>query len=105
MPYNAETLRNVPPRVGGGGLALHATATLASKGRLIRCTVPTATLNRAAIFRTPSVRPGLFRASRIRSSSSEAIGGRKRCQKPAFCLMSRGALTGHARASQPPVAL
>jgi hypothetical protein len=47
-----------------------------SKGRLIRCTVPGLTPNRAAILRTPSVRPGAFKAARIRFSSSAAIGGR-----------------------------
>jgi hypothetical protein len=54
-----------------------AAATLApSKGRLMRCTVPGLTPNRTAILRTPSVRPGLFKASWIRFSSSGAIGGR-----------------------------
>src|SRR5437879_5527136 len=37
----------------------HAATVATSKGRLIRCTVPGSTPNRAAILRTPSVRPGL----------------------------------------------
>jgi len=53
--------------------AFHAAPTLsATKGRLIRCTVPTATPNRAAILRTPSVRPGAFKAAWIRFSTSGA---------------------------------
>jgi hypothetical protein len=41
----------------------HATTVLApAKGRLMRCTVPGLTPKRSAILRTPSVRPGLFRA-------------------------------------------
>jgi hypothetical protein len=50
-----------------------ATTFAASKGRLIRCTVLGSTPNRFAIFRTPSVRPGAFRAARIRFSNSGAI--------------------------------
>ena len=41
----------------------------------MRCTVPGLTPNRSAILRTPSVRPGWRRASRIAVSSSGAIGG------------------------------
>ena len=48
---------------------------LRRKGRLIRWTVEGSTPNRTAILRTPSVRPGLFRASRIRSTSAGASGG------------------------------
>ena len=55
--------------------ALHASATLASKGRLIRCTVPGSTPNRSAILRTPGL-PGVATAFLIRSSTSEAIRGR-----------------------------
>ena len=44
------------------GLGSYVAATLTpAKGRLMRCTVPGSTPNRAAILRTPSVRPGLFR--------------------------------------------
>jgi hypothetical protein len=61
---------------------LHAAA-LPSKGRLasfalIACAVPGLTPKRSAITRTPSVRPGAFRAYWIRSFSSGAIGGRPR---------------------------
>jgi hypothetical protein len=58
--------------VTGLSLPLHAVAALAAaKGPLlIRCTVPGLTPNRAAILRTPSVRPGLSRAGRMRCSSS-----------------------------------
>ena len=56
----------------------YATATLApSKGRLMRCTVDGLTPNRSAMTRMPG-RPGVARASRIRFSSAEAIGGRPR---------------------------
>src|SRR5262249_41294075 len=55
----------------------HAPTALASKGRLIRCTVPGSTPNRLAITRTPGL-PGVARASRIRFSSAGAIGGRPR---------------------------
>src|SRR5262249_23657422 len=52
--------------------APHAAAALASLEAngplLIRCTVPGLTPNRAAILRTPSVRPGLCRAARMRRS-------------------------------------
>ena len=43
---------------------LHAAAPrpLPFKGRLIRCTLPGSTPKRLAILRTPSVRPGAFRA-------------------------------------------
>jgi hypothetical protein len=58
---------------------LHAAALMASKGRLILCTVPGSTPNRFAILRTPSVRPGAFRAVRICASSSGAIRGRPSC--------------------------
>jgi hypothetical protein len=47
-------------------------AMAASKGRLMRCTVLGSTPNRF-IFRTPSVRPGAFRAARIRTSRSAAM--------------------------------
>jgi len=40
-----------------------------SKGRLIFCTVAGDKPNRRAILRTPSVRPGWFKALRTRSSS------------------------------------
>jgi hypothetical protein len=57
-------------------LSSYAATTFAiAKGRLIRCTVLGSTPNRFAIFRTPSVRPGAFRAARIRFSSSGAIRG------------------------------
>ena len=55
----------------------HTAAALASKGRLIRCTVPGSAPNRLAMTRTPG-RPGVARASRIRFSSAGAIGGRPR---------------------------
>jgi hypothetical protein len=58
-----------------------------SKGRLIRCTVPGSTPNRAAILRTPSVRPGSSRAARMRFSSSGAIGAA--CRALAFALGPR----------------
>ena len=45
---------------------------------LIACTVEALTPNRSAITRAPSVRPGAFRASWIRSFSCGAIGGRPR---------------------------
>ena len=41
--------------------ASHASAALASKGRLIRCTVPGSTPNWVAILRTPGL-PGVARA-------------------------------------------
>src|SRR5262244_2926065 len=47
----------------------------ATKGRLIRCTVPGLTPNRAAILRIPGL-PGVAGASRIRFSSARAIGDR-----------------------------
>ena len=50
----------------------HATAA-PTKGRLMRCTVFGLTPNRAAILRTPSVRPGLPSAARMRSSSSVGL--------------------------------
>src|SRR5262249_28785504 len=50
--------------------ALHAAA-LASKGRLMRCTVPGLTPKRSAILRTPSVRPGLVRAALIAFSRGQ----------------------------------
>ena len=53
-----------------------ASRPLPSKGRLIRCTVPGSTPKRFAILRTPSVRPGAFRAARIRASTAGAIRGR-----------------------------
>ena len=52
---------------------------LPAKQMELRCTVPTATPNRSAILRTPSVRPGAFKASWIRFSSSGAMDGRPRC--------------------------
>jgi hypothetical protein len=53
------------------------TATLAPpKGRLIRWTVPGSTPKRAAILRTPSVRPGLSNAALMAFSTSGDIGGR-----------------------------
>ena len=48
----------------------HAAAALVSKGRLIACTVLGLMPNSSAIFRTPLVRPGSFRAARMRVSSS-----------------------------------
>ena len=49
-----------------GSFAFYATASLApSKGRLICQPYRTPTPNRAAILRTPSVRPGLFKAARM----------------------------------------
>jgi hypothetical protein len=59
-----------------------------SKGRLIRCTVPGSTPNRFAILRTPSVRPGVLRAARIRASSSAAIRGRPRRLPSCLALRS-----------------
>src|SRR5260221_9038766 len=54
----------------------HAATLAPSKGRrLIRCTVPGSTPNRAAIFRTPSVRPGLCRAILIAFSISAGLFG------------------------------
>jgi hypothetical protein len=54
----------------------HAATLAPSKGRPIRWTVPGSTPNRAAILRTPSVRPGLSRAALIAFSRSAGIGGR-----------------------------
>ena len=50
-------------------------AAVTSKGRLMRCTVLGSTPNRAAIFRTPSVRPGAFRAARISHALRPPAGG------------------------------
>jgi hypothetical protein len=50
------------------------------------------TPKRSAIFRTPSVRPGAFRAARIRFSSSGAIAGRPMCF-PALLARAMPALT------------
>src|SRR5215831_7941263 len=47
---------------------------VAAKGRLIRCTIPGSTPNYLAMTRTLG-RPGAVRASRIRFSSTGAIGG------------------------------
>jgi hypothetical protein len=47
----------------------------ATKGRLIRCTVPGSTPNRFAMTRTPGL-PGVAGASTIRFSSVRAIGDR-----------------------------
>ena len=54
-----------------------AASALASKGRLMRCTVDGLTPNRSATTRMPG-RPGVARASRIRFSNTGAIGGRPR---------------------------
>ena len=62
-----ELLKEIAPRVNRGAFLF--------KGRLILCTVPGSTPKRSAITRTPG-RPDLFRASRIRFSSSGGIGGR-----------------------------
>ena len=76
--------------------SLHAATLTPSKGRLILCTVPGSTPNRLAILRTPSVRPGAFRAARIRASSSGAIRGRPSCLPSALARLSP------ARRSQKP---
>jgi hypothetical protein len=52
---------------------MRATTLDATKGRLIRCTVPGLTPNRAAILRIPGL-PGVARASRICFSRAGAIG-------------------------------
>src|SRR6516165_8316716 len=68
-PLSSLALETAPPLAA---TTLAATTLAAAKGRLIRCTVPTATPNRAAILRTPSVRPGAFKAAWIRFSTSGA---------------------------------
>ena len=55
---------------------------------LIFWTVPGSTPNRAAILRTPPVRPGLSSAALICLSSSAAIGGRPSRLDQAFALGS-----------------
>jgi hypothetical protein len=65
---------------------LYAAALAAwSKGRLIRCTVPGSTPNRAAILRTPSVRPGLSRVA-----LEQRLARRRRRIEPLGGLMSYG---------------
>jgi len=75
------------------GFAFHAAPTLAgsTKGRLILWTVPGSTPNRAAILRTPSVRPGLSKAAPMRFSSSGAIGGLPSRLPSLFALLKAGA--------------
>src|SRR5215813_4368903 len=70
-----RALHSAKAPCGSQPLGSYAAALAPSKGRLIRCTVLGSTPKRFAIFRTPSVRPGAFRAVRIRASSSGAIRG------------------------------
>jgi hypothetical protein len=68
-PRNGLGQSRPPPPRNGYGKA--ATTFGATKGRLIRCTVPGSTPNRLAMTRTPGL-PGVARASRIRFSSAGA---------------------------------
>jgi hypothetical protein len=85
VPLNNRDFR---PRRRLPFTSLHAAAPVPSKGRLMRCTVLGSTRKRAAILRTPSVRPGAFRAARIRSSRSGAIRGRPSCFPSSLALLS-----------------
>jgi hypothetical protein len=69
-----------------------ATTLRATKGRLIRCTVPGLTPNLAAILRIPGL-PGVARASRIRFS--RAGGYRRPSQAVSLIPDSRKGGTGH----------
>src|SRR5262249_11039351 len=58
-----RALHSAKAPCGSQPLGSYAAALASSKGRLIRCTVLGSTPKRFAIFRTPSVRPGAFRAA------------------------------------------
>jgi len=58
-------MQMLPLAVTEGLTPFYAASPTATKGRLIRCTVPGSTPKRFAILRTPSVRPGALRAARV----------------------------------------
>jgi hypothetical protein len=59
------------------------------------------TPNRAAILRTPSVRPGLSRAARMAFSTSAGIGGRAACPHPWLAQGQLAHAPGSLRARTP----
>src|SRR5262249_33477624 len=92
LPQDVGAYPELPGSDHGAHLASPHAAAAPAKGRLMRCTVFGLTPNRAAILRTPSVRPGLSRAARMAFSRSAAIGGRPR-RVPSSLARARPART------------
>ena len=78
-----------------GTSSLYAATLARPKGRLILCTVLGSTPNRSAILRTPSVRPGVLRAAKIRLRGlALSAGDRAVCLLPWPCEARRARVPG-----------